>query len=52
MPSRRKFLLEAGGGLGALALTSLEAATHHAPRAKRVISLFMSGGVSHLDTFD
>ena len=26
--------------------------SHFAPRAKRVISLFMSGGVSHLDTFD
>jgi hypothetical protein len=25
---------------------------HFAPRAKRVISLFMSGGVSHMDTFD
>lgn len=25
---------------------------HFAPRAKAVISLFMSGGVSHLDTFD
>src|SRR6266699_4623581 len=25
---------------------------HFAPRAKRVISLFMSGGVSHIDTFD
>lgn len=50
--NRRKFLLEAGGGMGALALTSLEAATHHAPKAKRVISLFMSGGVSHMDTFD
>lgn len=25
---------------------------HFAPRARRVISLFMSGGVSHLDTFD
>ena len=52
MQSRRKFLLEAGGGLGAIALNSLEAATHHTPRAKRVISLFMSGGVSHMDTFD
>ena len=49
---RRQFLLEAGGGLGALALNSLEAATHHPAKAKRVISLFMSGGVSHLDTFD
>src|SRR5215510_1369524 len=25
---------------------------HFAPRAKSVISLFMSGGVSHIDTFD
>ncbi len=25
---------------------------HHKPRAKNVISLFMSGGVSHVDTFD
>ncbi|MBI3412206.1 MAG: DUF1501 domain-containing protein [Planctomycetes bacterium] len=25
---------------------------HHAPRAKRVIFLFMSGGPSHVDTFD
>lgn len=26
--------------------------THFAPRAKRVIFLFMDGGVSHIDTFD
>ncbi|QEG40934.1 DUF1501 domain-containing protein [Roseimaritima ulvae] len=26
--------------------------THHAPRAKSVIFLFMDGGPSHLDTFD
>ena len=26
--------------------------THHAPRAKHVIFLYMDGGVSHLDTFD
>lgn len=25
---------------------------HHAPRAKRVIQLFLSGGPSHVDTFD
>src|SRR5262245_343544 len=25
---------------------------HHAPRAKRVIFLFSTGGVSHVDTFD
>lgn len=27
-------------------------APHHAPRAKRVIFLFMQGGVSHVDSFD
>lgn len=26
--------------------------THHAPRAKHVIFCFMSGGVSHIDSFD
>src|SRR5881398_1686029 len=26
--------------------------THFAPRAKRVIYLFMNGGPSHVDTFD
>ncbi len=25
---------------------------HHKPRAKSIISLFMTGGVSHIDTFD
>src|SRR5687767_4245883 len=29
-----------------------QTATHFAPRAKRVIFLFMHGGVSHVDTFD
>lgn len=28
------------------------ARTHHAPRAKHVIFCFMSGGVSHVDSFD
>jgi hypothetical protein len=27
-------------------------ATHFAPRAKRVLPIFLTGGVSHLDTFD
>src|SRR6185295_3889748 len=27
-------------------------APHFAPKAKRVIFLYMSGGVSHVDTFD
>jgi len=36
--------IAAAGGLGPVA--------HFAPRAKRVIFLFMNGGPSHLDTFD
>ena len=62
--NRRVFLGQTGVGLGAAALMSLlggsraEAgsgilpAPHHAPRAKRVISLFMSGGPSQHDLFD
>src|SRR5580700_3021542 len=80
--SRRKFWMEAGMGIGGLALLDLLAqdgllaadaspspascsasagpadslllpkAPHFKPRAKSVISLFMSGGVSHMDTFD
>src|ERR1044071_1250359 len=75
--SRRKFWMEAGMGIGGLALADLlnqdrvlaaegpscaetsagassllaPKAPHFKPRAKAVISLFMSGGVSHLDTF-
>src|SRR5260370_17275520 len=73
--SRRKFWMEAGMGIGGLALLDLlnqdrllaaecvgsaggkvdsslaPKASHFKPRAKSVISLFMSGGVSHLDTF-
>ena len=37
---------------GALAQAAGSAGTHVAPRAKRVIFLFMDGGVSHVDTFD
>src|SRR6187399_3278757 len=63
-PDRRAFLLSAGGGFGALALAALLAedaaasdplAPKRPPRpakAKRVIFLFMSGGPSHVDTFD
>ncbi|MEZ5351108.1 MAG: DUF1501 domain-containing protein [Bryobacteraceae bacterium] len=51
-------LLASEGGApvcGGPAVTSspfLPKKPHFAPRAKRVISLFMSGGVSHMDTFD
>jgi hypothetical protein len=78
--SRRKFWMEAGTGIGGLALLglldqdgllaapptgaaacmdagsvanspTLPKPPHFKPRAKSVISLFMSGGVSHVDTF-
>jgi len=63
--SRREFLSKAGMGIGSLAfldLMSREARAaahpmaaqgpHHAPRARAVISLFMHGGPSQVDTFD
>jgi hypothetical protein len=55
--SRRDMLRATLGGFGYLAFSDLAARdatqrTHFAPRAKRVIMLFMQGGVSHLDTFD
>ncbi|HIA48346.1 MAG TPA: DUF1501 domain-containing protein [Candidatus Hydrogenedentes bacterium] len=65
--TRREFLGDGMKGLGAIALTSLlggkaaatESATqgvldalHFAPKAKRVIFLYMAGGPSHLETFD
>lgn len=64
--SRRDFLWNSAGGLGAIALTWLmdredsRAAEigpsarqpHFPPKAKRVVQVFCVGGVSHLDTFD
>ncbi len=38
----------AAGGLGAVTPTG----PHHAPRAKRLIFVFLTGGFSHVDTFD
>ena len=56
MTSRRQFLTHTSLGLGSAALASLAQpnlfAATHPPRAKRVIYLFMSGGPSHVDTFD
>ena len=54
---RRSFLQKAACGFGWLAFAGLNAAQagvapHFAPRAKRVIFLFMHGGVSQMDTFD
>jgi hypothetical protein len=63
--SRRTFLERSSCGFGAMALAGLASQTlasaeisqslaqsHFAPRAKRVIFLFMQGGVSHVDSFD
>lgn len=58
--SRRQMLKRTAGGFGLLGLAGLlgpqaaaaQACPHFAPRAKRVIFLFMNGGPSHVDTFD
>ncbi len=66
--TRRSALQTLGCGFGYLALAGLAAqekaratsavnplapkAPHFPPRAKRIIFLFMSGGVSHVDSFD
>jgi hypothetical protein len=53
---RRTFLrhsLAGCAGLGLLAAPHLLAGTtHHAPRVKRIIQLFMNGGASQCDLFD
>ncbi|MDP6113561.1 MAG: DUF1501 domain-containing protein [Planctomycetota bacterium] len=59
---RRTFLGRFGMGLGSIALADLlsnEATaggilntTHHAPKARRIIYLFQSGGPSQMDLFD
>ncbi len=62
--SRRSLLAKAGMGIGALAFLDLNrnrlksddpialGKTHHPAKAKAVISLFMHGGPSQVDTFD
>ena len=54
--TRREFLWQSGGGLGGIALSALlgraDGKLHHAPKAKRVVQLFMAGGASHIDLFD
>ena len=56
--SRRKMLATCSSGFGMLALqgllgqNQLAAKPHFTPKAKSVIFCYMSGGVSHLDTFD
>src|SRR6187200_3045206 len=61
--SRRTFLSDIGLGFTGLALGSMlraeetkwsppDGKPHHAPKAKNVIWIFLSGGVSQLETFD
>ncbi len=65
--SRREALFKMGAGIGAVGLASMfgsnalaaeqgsplaPKAPHFAPRAKRLIQLFMPGGPSQVDTFD
>ena len=55
--TRRAFLGQSAGSLGALALSRLlggdeSVLPHFAPKAKRVVYLFQSGGPSHIDLFD
>lgn len=63
--SRRQALQQAACGFGSLAASamlageqtnaaapSLAAGLHHRPAAKRIIFLFMQGGVSQVDSFD
>ncbi len=59
LSSRRNFVGQLGGGFGGLVLSQILArdgvasgATHHPPKVKRVIQLFMTGGVSQMDTYD
>ena len=57
---RRSFLGQTAAGLGGLAFNSLlqaeqsptQALMSLAPKAKRVIFLYMAGGPSHLESFD
>src|SRR5215208_3863329 len=53
--TRRHFFSKAATGIGIPALASLldgESRTHFAPKAKRVIYLFQSGGPSQMELFD
>lgn len=61
--TRRDFLRDSVFGIGGVALAGLlgregllaatpAAGLHHAPKAKRVIHIFLGGGLSHLDSFD
>lgn len=65
--TRREALWQLGGGLGGIALAQLlseqhlcaeqprsefNGGLHHPAKVKRIVQLFMNGGVSQMDTFD
>jgi hypothetical protein len=65
--NRRQWLLQSAGGFGSVALAHMLATDgvfgglagaswggglHHAPKVKRIVQLFMNGGVSQIDSFD
>ena len=65
--SRRQLLQSAACGFGSLAFSDMATRAaraaegvdplaprkpHHTPKAKRIIFLFMQGGVSHVDSWD
>src|SRR6187401_2770742 len=65
--NRRDWLFQAGAGFGGIALTHMltvdgvlgagfpqgaRVGVTHAPKVKRVVQLFMNGGVSQVDSFD
>ncbi len=60
--NRRQALTRCASGFGMIGLTGLLAEAsaaaapgtqpHHAPRARRIIQIFLSGGPSHVDLFD
>jgi hypothetical protein len=67
LTTRREFLWNMGGGLGGVALASMlgqdgllasdatakrALSLHHAPKAKRVVQLYMSGAASQCDLWD
>ena len=61
LSSRRSFLRDGSLGFAGVALASLlqrdgylraVGTEHHTPRARSVIWIFLSGGYSHLETFD
>src|SRR5262245_46979664 len=60
--TRRDALCRMGGGFGMMAFAGMVGESlaraqetgkpHHTPKAKRVIFLFMNGGLSQVDSFD